>query len=135
MTFVATQELEWYLFGTLYLLAAGYTMLHDEHVRVDIVYSSSRRAGRHGSTSCSSGSSSSPRCLLVIVTAWPFVGTRGRCGRARPTRAGSPARWALKSMIIVGFAPALLQGVSEAIKTFYWARGWETPATRPEEVH
>ena len=33
------QELEWYLFGTLYLLAAGYTLLHDEHVRVDIVYS------------------------------------------------------------------------------------------------
>ncbi len=38
-TYVAAQEFEWYLFGTLYLLAAGYTLLHDEHVRVDIVYS------------------------------------------------------------------------------------------------
>jgi len=35
----AMQELEWYLFGTLYLLAAGYSLLHDEHVRVDIMYS------------------------------------------------------------------------------------------------
>jgi len=39
VSFVFTQELEWHLFGMVYLLAAGYTMLYDEHVRVDILYS------------------------------------------------------------------------------------------------
>ena len=45
---VFTQELEWHLFAVSYLLAAGYTMLYDEHVRVDIVYSrwSPRRRAR-----------------------------------------------------------------------------------------
>lgn len=38
-TYVFVQEFEWYLFTMVYLLAAGYTLLHDEHVRVDIVYS------------------------------------------------------------------------------------------------
>src|SRR5438093_8936342 len=37
---VFTHEMEWWLFGLVYLLAAGYTMLYDEHVRVDILYSS-----------------------------------------------------------------------------------------------
>src|SRR6266542_2274189 len=36
---VFTQELEWHLFGVVYMLGAGYTMLYDEHVRVDIAYS------------------------------------------------------------------------------------------------
>src|SRR6266705_2049770 len=38
-TTVWLQELEWHLFGVVYMLGAGYTMLYDEHVRVDIVYS------------------------------------------------------------------------------------------------
>ena len=38
-TSVFTQEAEWYLFGIVYLMAAGYTMLWNEHVRVDILYS------------------------------------------------------------------------------------------------
>jgi len=36
-SFVFVPELEWHLFGLVYLLAAGYTMLHNEHVRVDIL--------------------------------------------------------------------------------------------------
>src|SRR3989337_79075 len=39
VSFVFTQELEWHLFGMVYLLAAGYTMLYDEHVLFDILYS------------------------------------------------------------------------------------------------
>ncbi|HEV8673270.1 MAG TPA: TRAP transporter small permease subunit, partial [Methylomirabilota bacterium] len=38
LSWVFIQELEWHLFGLVYLLGAGYTMLHDEHVRVDIFY-------------------------------------------------------------------------------------------------
>ena len=37
-SYVFVQELEWHLFGALFLLGAGYTLLHDDHVRVDIFY-------------------------------------------------------------------------------------------------
>jgi TRAP-type mannitol/chloroaromatic compound transport system permease small subunit len=37
-SFVFTQELEWHLFGFIFLIGAGYTLLHDGHVRVDIIY-------------------------------------------------------------------------------------------------
>ena len=73
MTYVAAQELEWYLFGTLYLLAAGYTLLHDEHVRVDIVYSKLTPRGRARLNFVLFWVFFFPSCLLVIYTAWPFV--------------------------------------------------------------
>ena len=52
-----------------------------------------------------------------------------------PDPGGIPGRWALKSMIILGFLGLLAQGISQAIKTFYWAMGWEEPERRVPEVH
>ena len=129
------QELEWYLFGTLYLLAAGYTLLHDEHVRVDIMYSKlspRRRAVVDFVLFCVFFF---PSCLLVIYTAWPFVRNSWSVWEGSPDPGGLPLRWLLKSMIIVGFVLLLLQGVSQTIKSFYWAMGWESPPRPPAEVH
>jgi TRAP-type mannitol/chloroaromatic compound transport system permease small subunit len=131
----AMQELEWYLFGTLYLLAAGYTLLHDEHVRVDIMYSKlspRRRAVVDFVLFCVFFF---PSCLLVIYTAWPFVRNSWSVWEGSPDPGGLPLRWLLKSMIIVGFVLLLLQGISQTIKSFYWAMGWESPPQAPAEVH
>jgi TRAP-type mannitol/chloroaromatic compound transport system permease small subunit len=134
-TFVFMQELEWYLFGTLYLLAAGHTLLHDEHVRVDIVYSKLSPRRKAWLDFILLWVFFFPSCLLVIVTAWPFVRNAWSVWEGSPDPGGIPARWALKSMIIVGFGCLLLQGVSQAIKNFYWAMGWEAPERRVPEVH
>ena len=131
----ATQELEWYLFGTLYLLAAGYTLLHDEHIRVDIMYSKlspRRKAWLDFVLFCLFFF---PSCVVVIYAAWPFVRTAWSFWEGSPDPGGLPLRWLLKSMIIVGFALLLLQGISQTIKSFYWAMGWETPAPPRAEVH
>ena len=131
----AMQELEWYLFGTLYLLAAGYTLLHDEHVRVDIMYSKlspRRRAVVDFVLFCVFFF---PSCLLVVYTAWPFVRSSWSVWEGSPDPGGLPLRWLLKSMIIVGFVLLLLQGISQTIKSFYVAMGWESPAPTQAEVH
>jgi TRAP-type mannitol/chloroaromatic compound transport system permease small subunit len=130
---VATQELEWYLFGTIYLLAAGYTLLHDEHVRVDILYSTLSPRRKAWLDFVLLWIFFFPSCLLVIYTAWPFVRDSWAVWEGSPDPGGIPARWALKSMIIIGFLALLLQGISETIKTFYWAKGWEAPPRRGRE--
>jgi TRAP-type mannitol/chloroaromatic compound transport system permease small subunit len=135
MTYVATQELEWYLFGTLYLLAAGYTLLHDEHVRVDIVYSKLTPRTRARLNFVLFWVFFFPSCLLVIYTAWPFVRNSWAVWEGSPDPGGIRGRWALKSMIIVGFVLLFLQGISETIKAFYRARGWEPADEAPKEVH
>jgi TRAP-type mannitol/chloroaromatic compound transport system permease small subunit len=86
-SFVFTQELEWHLFGVIYLLAAGYTMLYDEHVRVDILYSRWPPRKKAWFDFWLYLIFFYPSALLVVVTSWPFV--KNWPWKARPTRAGS----------------------------------------------
>jgi TRAP-type mannitol/chloroaromatic compound transport system permease small subunit len=131
----AIQEAEWYLFGTLYLLAAGYTLLHDEHVRVDIVYSKLSPRRQAWVNFILFWVFFFPSVLLVIYTAWPFVRASWSVWEGSPDPGGLPLRWLLKSVIIVGFVLLGIQGVSEMIKSLYAAIGWETPARIEHEVH
>jgi TRAP-type mannitol/chloroaromatic compound transport system permease small subunit len=134
-TYVFTQELEWYLFGIVYLLAAGYTMLHDEHVRVDIVYSKLSPKRKAWLDFILLLVFFFPSCLMVVYTSWPFVRNAWSVWESSPDPGGIPARWALKSVIILGFVILMIQGLSELIKRFYIARGWEQPGSRVKEIH
>ncbi|MGH7278460.1 MAG: TRAP transporter small permease subunit [Candidatus Rokuibacteriota bacterium] len=132
---VFIQELEWYLFGTIYLLAAGYTMLFNEHVRIDVVYAKLSRRRQAWLDFVLMFVFFFPSCLLIIYTSIPFVRNSFAVWEGSPDPGGIPARYVLKSMIILGFALLLLQGISQAIKSFYWAMGWEDPERRVPEVH
>jgi TRAP-type mannitol/chloroaromatic compound transport system permease small subunit len=134
-TYVFVQELEWYLFAVVYLLAAGYTLLWDEHVRVDILYArlSPRQKARLDFVLLFVFFF--PSCLLVISTTWPFFVNAWRVLEGSPDPGGIPARWALKGVIIVAFVILMIQGVSQAIKAYYVARGWEEPERRVREIH
>ncbi len=65
---VFMQEMEWHLFAVSYLLAAGYTMLYDEHVRVDIVYS--RWSARKRAWA---------NFIFAFLFSWPWAGRSPRC--------------------------------------------------------
>jgi TRAP-type mannitol/chloroaromatic compound transport system permease small subunit len=135
VTSVFTQELEWYLFAITYLMGAGYVMLYDEHVRVDIVYSglSPRRKARLDFILLFVFFF--PSCLLIIYTTWPFFRNAYRVLEGSSDPGGIPARWALKGVIIIAFAVLMIQGFSQAVKNYYVARGWEEPESRAKEVH
>ena len=132
---VGTQELEWPLFAVCYLLAAGYTMLYDEHVRVDIVYARWSKRKKARSDFIFLFVFFFPSCLLVLITTWPFLKNSFLVNEGSPDPGGIPGRWALKSMIIVGFALLILQGISQAVKNYYVAKGWEEPEQRVREIH
>jgi TRAP-type mannitol/chloroaromatic compound transport system permease small subunit len=129
------QELEWHLFGVVYMLAAGYTMLYDEHVRVDILYSrwSSRR--KAWTDFALYLVFFYPSAVLVMVTTWPFVRNSYRVLEGSPDPGGIPLRFLLKSVIIVGFLLLTVQAISQTIKNFFWAMGWEQREVRVHEVH
>ena len=76
-----------------------------------------------------------PSVFLVMYTTMPFLRNSWLLNEGSPDPGGVPARWVLKSMIIVGFALLGLQGVSETIKNFYVAMGWEEPEVRVKEIH
>lgn len=134
-SWVFVQELEWHLFGLVYLLAAGYTMLYDEHVRIDVLYSKWSPRKKAWVDFVLLFVMFFPSAILVVYTTWPFVKHAWGVNEGSPDPGGLPARWAYKGVIIIGFVLLMLQGVSQAIKNFYWAMGWEDRDQRVQEIH
>jgi TRAP-type mannitol/chloroaromatic compound transport system permease small subunit len=132
---VFTQELEWHIFGLVYLLGAGYTMLFDEHVRVDILYSRWSPRKKAWIDLICYLVFFYPSAIMIMVTAWPFVRNSYMVLEGSPDPGGIPFRFLLKSTIIVGFAILTLQAISQTIKNFFWAMGWEEPEVRAKEIH
>ncbi len=116
---VALQELEWHLFGLLFLLGGAYTLKHDAHVRVDIVYHSHWMNPRRRAWVDLLGGLFllTPFCLLVIVTSLPFVTRAYGLGEGSPDPGGLPARWLLKAAIPLGFGLLQLQGIASMLRS------------------
>ncbi|MCZ6550661.1 MAG: TRAP transporter small permease subunit [candidate division NC10 bacterium] len=112
---VAMQELEWALFGPLFLLTAGYTLVHNEHVRVDIFYSRLSARARGFIDFAGSLLFLIPVCILGIWTSLSFVAASWVVGEVSPDPGGLPARYILKAVIPLGFFLLGLQGFSMAI--------------------
>ena len=112
---VAMQELEWALFGPLFLLTAGYTLVHNEHVRVDIFYSRVSARARALIDFAGSLLFLIPLCILGIWTSRSFIAASWAVGEVSPDPGGLPARYVLKAVIPLGFSLLGLQGLSMAI--------------------
>jgi TRAP-type mannitol/chloroaromatic compound transport system permease small subunit len=115
---IALQELEWHLFALVFLLGAGYTLRHDEHVRVDVLHHAAFMTGRRRAWVDLIGGLLFliPFCVLVIDASWPFVANAYRYHETSPDPGGLTHRWLLKAAIPVGFGLLTLQGVASVIR-------------------
>ena len=116
---IAIQELEWHLFSIIFLLGAAYTLKHDDHVRLDLVYRSRfmsdyRRAWVNLACSLLF---LIPFCVLIVISSWPFVSQAYLFAEGSPDPGGLPYRWVLKAAIPLGFFLLIVQGISEALKS------------------
>ncbi len=124
-SFVFTQELEWHLFAFIFLMGAGYTLLREGHVRVDIIYQRLDRKGRAWVDLVGVLLFLLPGCYLVLATSIPFVVSSYVTGEGSPDPGGIPYRFLIKSCIPAGFFLLLLQGLSMAIRALLVIRGGE----------
>jgi len=111
-SFVFTQELEWHIFGFIFLIGAGYTLLHDGHVRVDIIYQRLGLKGRAWINLSGVILFLIPGCVMVITTSWKFTMTSFAILEGSPDPGGIPFRFLMKGCIPAGFTLLLLQGLS-----------------------
>lgn len=109
-------EIQWYLFSAVFLLCAGYTLLNNEHVRVDLVFVRLSRRKQLLVEIFGTVFFLAPVVALILVLSWaPFTAawTSGEVS----ANAGGLIRWPVKLLIPAGFTLLLLQGLSQVIKS------------------
>ena len=115
-------EIQWYLFSAVFLFCAGYTLLHNQHVRIDIVSGMLSARTRTWIDIFGSLFFLLPMALTILWLSWPvFVDAYER--QEVSTNAGGLLVWPGRLMVPVGFLLLVLQGISELIKRIAFLRG------------
>ena len=115
-------EIQWYLFSAIFLLGAGYTLLRNEHVRIDII--SGRLSARTQNWIDVIGIVFFlfPMALVIGWLSWPlFLDSYVR--NEVSTNAGGLTIWPARLLVPIGFALLFLQGISELVKRIAFLRG------------
>ncbi len=123
-------EVQWYLFDIVFLLGAAYTLKHDEHVRVDLLYKDWSPKRKALANFIGVFIFLIPFCLMIIYYSWGNIINSWKILEMSPDPGGLP-RYPIKSMIIVSYILLIFQGIAEAIKN--WAIF--TGKLNPQEEH
>jgi TRAP-type mannitol/chloroaromatic compound transport system permease small subunit len=115
-------ELQWYLFSAVFLLAAGYALLHNEHVRIDVIFGHLPPRLRAWIDVIGGVFFLLPMAIMILVLSWPIFVDSYRINEYS-SDAGGLLRWPVKLLIPVGFLLLALQGVSEIIKRIAFLLG------------
>ena len=126
-------EVQWYLFAASFMLAAGYTLLNGEHVKIDVVSSRLSKRGQIWIDVFGFVCVLTPVCLAVLWYGIPFFMQAFASGEMS-NNAGGLVRWPVYLMMPLGFALLLLQGWSELIKRIAFLQGLiEDPTAKKAE--
>ena len=108
-------ELQWVLFSVVFLLCSPWTLLDNEHIRIDIINQALPKTVRNIIDVVGHVFFLMPLCVVMIITGGPFFMRSYEIGEQSGNAGGLP-QWPTKSLIIIAFAFLLVQGVSELIK-------------------
>lgn len=122
-SYVFVRELEWQLFSFIFLMGAGYTLLKDGHVRVDVFYQKLSAKGKAWVNLFGVLFLLLPGSFLVISTSAKFAITAWLTLEGSSDPGGIPYRFVIKSAIPLGFLLVALQGISIGIRSFLEIKG------------
>ena len=115
-------EIQWYLFSMIFLFCAGYTLKHNEHVRIDIVTGRMSPRARAIIDIFGTLFFLLPMAILIMKLSWPVLVdayTRNEVS----TNAGGLIIWPARLMVPVGFLLLIVQALSELIKRIAFLKG------------
>lgn len=115
-------EAQWYLFSLVFLLAAAYTLKHDAHVRVDVMYGRLSKRGKAWINVLGTVLFLIPFCVLMLWVSWPSVVNSWAVWEMSPDPGGLP-RYPIKTMIPIAFLLLLIQATGYLIQQIAILRG------------
>ena len=131
---VAMQEVVVYLHASLFMIAAGYTLRHNGHVRCDIFYAETTPRNRAWVDLIGSIVCLAPFCIVFWLVSWPYVAASWAIHEGSPEGSlGLPLVYLLKSVMLAFAALLGVQGIAMAIRSILVLVGAERDM-KPEEV-
>ena len=115
-------EIQWYLFGVIFLFSSGYTLLRNEHVRIDLISSKFSKRGQVWIDIFGILFFLMPMALVIMLLSWP-VFMHAFESQEMSNSAGGLIVWPAKAILLAGFVLLAFQGVSEIIKKIAIMRG------------
>ncbi len=126
-------ELQWYLYGAAFMLAAAYTLQRNEHVRIDIFTQALSKRARDWIDLFGHIFILSPFVFLMAYLSWPFFLQSYRVDEMS-SNAGGLILWPAKGLVFAGFAILCAQAISEIIKRVLVLTGRTTDETPEHEL-
>jgi TRAP-type mannitol/chloroaromatic compound transport system permease small subunit len=126
-------ELQWVLFSIVFLLCSPWTLLDNEHIRIDIVNNNLPKKLRDSIDVMGHAIFLMPLTIVMIITGVPFFQRSFEINEQSGNAGGLP-QWPAKSLIMLGFAFLLVQAISELIKRIAVMRGI-IPDPHASQVH
>jgi len=127
-------ELQWYFFSAVFLLCAGYTLLRNEHVRIDIIMGRFSARVQTWIDVLGTIFFLIPMALLFIYMSWP-VFIRTYTHGEISTNAGGLLIWPARLLVPIGFTLLLLQGFSELVKRIAYLAGAGVDPVSRHDAH
>lgn len=115
-------EIQWYLFSAVFLFCAGYTLLHNQHVRIDVIAGRLSKRAQAWIDIFGTLFFLMPMALTIMWLSWPVFVDAYRSNEVS-TNAGGLIVWPARLLLPIGFLLLILQGVSELIKRIGYLRG------------
>jgi TRAP-type mannitol/chloroaromatic compound transport system permease small subunit len=115
-------EIQWYLFSAIFLLCAAYTLLRNEHIRIDVIAGRFSRRTQTWIDIFGTVFFLLPMVALILYESVPWFLRAWHSGEVSPS-AGGLVLWPAKILVPIGFALLGLQGVSELIKRIAYLKG------------
>lgn len=115
-------EIQWYLFSFVFLFCSGYTLLHNQHVRIDVISSNLSARGRAWIDILGTIFFLLPMAIVIMWLSWPIF-VDAYTTKEISANAGGLLIWPGRLMLPVGFFLLVLQGFSELIKRVAFLRG------------
>ena len=125
-------EIQWYLFAAVFLLAAGYTLLRQEHVKIDVISGRFSKRTQIWIDIVGLAGFVLPLVYVVIHLSVPLA-VRSYVMNEYSSNAGGLIRWPVFALLPLGFALLGIQAISELIKRIAFLRGLiPDPTQKPE---
>jgi TRAP-type mannitol/chloroaromatic compound transport system permease small subunit len=127
-------ELQWYLFSAIFLFCAGYTLLRNEHVRIDVIAGRLSTKAQTWIDVLGTVFFLLPMTFLFIYLSWPIFVRTFTHGEIS-TNAGGLLIWPARLLVPVGFTLLALQGLSELIKRVAFLTGAGPDPVKRHDAH